>query len=241
MNYELRIEQFSGPVEKLLELIEEKKLDITEVSLAEVTADFLNYLKTLSTQINADQDADKRGNLVADFLVVAAKLILIKSKTLLPDLKLTQEEETEIKDFTQRLVIYKEFRKASQEIAYLVNKKNRLYSREFLQNMEVVFYPPSNVNLSTLGKAMGKIFSVLQELLLETQKINIKTVKLEEKIAELLERLNKSAKISFKELSEKKAKIEIIVSFLALLHILQDRFLEVEQKNNFSDIIIKKL
>lgn len=229
--YELKLEQFSGPIEKLLGLIEEKKLDITELSLAQVTADFLNYLKTL-------EKLDPR--ILADFLVVAAKLILIKSKTLLPDLKLTEEEKGEIKDFTQHLVIYKEFKKASQEIANLVNKKRHLYSREFLQNREAVFYPPSKINLSSLGKVMGKIFNSLQELLFETQNINIKTIKLEEKIAELLERLKKSAKISFKDLNRKKAKIEIIVNFLALLHILQERLLEIEQKSNFSDIIIMR-
>ena len=98
--YELKLKQFSGPIEKLLELIEEKKLNITELNLAEVTADFLNYLKTV-------EKLDPKA--LADFLVVAAKLLLIKSKALLPDLKLTQEEETEIKDFTRRLIICKEF------------------------------------------------------------------------------------------------------------------------------------
>ena len=230
MNYELRIKNFSGPIEKLLELIEGKKLDITELSLAQVTADFLKYLQTIEKF---------SPQLLADFLVVAAKLLLIKSKALLPELKLTKEEETEIKDFTQRLILYKEFKKASQEIARLVSQKRHLYTREFLQNAKAAFYPPSNVNLIILGKMMEKIFNSLKDLLPDVQKITLKAIKLEEKIAEILERLNKNVKINFKELNKQKTKIEIIISFLALLHILQDYHLEVEQERNFSDIIIK--
>ena len=228
--YQLNLKQFSGPIEKLLELIEEKKLEITELNLSQVTADFLKYLKTIEKFAPY---------LVADFLVVAAKLLLIKSKALLPELKLTPEEETEIKDFTQRLTIYREFKKASQEIARLVSQKHHLYSRELFQNMKAAFYPPSNVNLANLEKAMDKIFNALKELLLDTQKITLKTIKLEEKIAELLERLKKNVIINFKDLNKQKTKVEIIVSFLALLHILQDRLFEVEQKSIFSDIIIK--
>ena len=84
MNYELKTEQFSGPIEKLWELIEEKKLEITELNLAEVTADFLNYLKTIEKV---------EPKLLADFVVIASRLLLIKSKALLPNLELTVEEE----------------------------------------------------------------------------------------------------------------------------------------------------
>ncbi len=73
MPYELKLEKFSGPLEKLLELIEERKLAVSEVSLAQVTDDFLKYLKTLT-----DAHADLR--MIADFIVTASRLILIKSK-----------------------------------------------------------------------------------------------------------------------------------------------------------------
>ena len=87
--YQLNIQQFFGPIEKLLELIEEKKMEITDLNLAEVTADFLNYLKTL---VNVDS------RVLADFVVVASRLLLIKSKALLPSLELTEEEEQDISD-----------------------------------------------------------------------------------------------------------------------------------------------
>ena len=87
MNYELTLEAYQGPLDKLLELVEAKKMEVTEISLAEVTADFLDYLKKLEAE-NVSQ------TLLADFLVIASKLIFIKSKILLPSL-FAGEEETE--------------------------------------------------------------------------------------------------------------------------------------------------
>ncbi len=105
--YELKIEQFSGPLEKLLELIEERRMEITELSLAEITADFLQYLKNIETV---------EPRFLADFVAIAAQLLLIKSKALLPGIKLTSEEEEKIKDLEGRLLFYKNFKPA---IVYL--------------------------------------------------------------------------------------------------------------------------
>jgi len=118
--YQLATEKFSGPIEKLLELIEGKKLEITDLSLAEITADFLSYLQNLQTRINTDKNTDLNGydgtRLIADFVVVASQLLLIKSKSLLPDLKLTGEEEEGIKDLEGRLEFYRNFKPAIAHI-----------------------------------------------------------------------------------------------------------------------------
>ena len=99
MPYELSLEYYKGPLDKLLELVEEKKLEITQISLAEVTADFLNYLKTLD-------ESRANHSLIADFLVVASKLVLIKSKMLLPSLPLDEEEESDIRNLEERLKLF---------------------------------------------------------------------------------------------------------------------------------------
>src|SRR3989344_6054192 len=94
LKFQVQTEKFSGPLSKLLELIEEKQLEITTINLAEVTADFLGYLGTL--QVVSPQ-------VLAVFAMVASRLILIKSKALLPELKLNDEEEAQIKDFSKQL------------------------------------------------------------------------------------------------------------------------------------------
>ena len=88
--YKVKTENFEGPLELLLSLIEQKKLFVNEVSLASVTEDYISYVKSFSNIPTSKQIAD-----ISYFIMIAATLILIKSKSLLPNLNLTTEEETE--------------------------------------------------------------------------------------------------------------------------------------------------
>src|SRR3989338_2091690 len=128
MNYEVQLDKFSGPLEKLLELIEARELEITLVNLATVTGDFLSYLKSLDEQT-------KHPSVLADFVVIASRLLLIKSKAILPSLELTEEEETDIKDLEQRLRIYKEFKIASELMKKTWEKRQPIYGRELFSNL----------------------------------------------------------------------------------------------------------
>ena len=108
MSYELKFDYYEGPLDKLLNLVEEKKLEITAVNLAEVTADFIKYVETL--------EAEGARGTIADFLIVASKLILIKSKVLLPGLELSEEEESDVRSLEFRLKLYKELKLAQARI-----------------------------------------------------------------------------------------------------------------------------
>ena len=101
MAYHICLEQFEGPLDLLLSLIEKEKLDITHVSLAKVADQYLKYLET--------EESISLGNLTA-FLSVAARLILIKSRALLPILEFSDEEEESMDDLETRLKVYKRFR-----------------------------------------------------------------------------------------------------------------------------------
>jgi segregation and condensation protein A len=233
--YEIKLEKFSGPLEKLLELIEERKLKINEISLAAVTADFLKYVKTLS---------EVRPQILADFVAVAAKLLLIKSKTLLPDFELTHEEEIEIKDLEARLKIYREFKLASQNIKKLWDKNNISFSRPLLMvigEANNFFYPSANLTISNLAKAISNLTSALKEFFLEPQKIKSVIIPIEQKMKSILVRLESAAHQNFQELSKSRPRPEIIVLFLAILHLLKDQMVQVEQNSQFGDIIINKM
>jgi len=262
--YELKLEQFSGPIEKLLELIEEKKLEITELSLAEVTADFLQYI----TRINADSnppstllpsagtcDADKRGyievepRLLADFIVIASQLLLIKSKALLPNLRLTEEEEKDIKDLQNRLHFYQQFKPAMGYLKKLWEQNNISISRPLFFGRPAFFYPAENIKIEELYKAINKIFEVFNEIS-KSEVIKSSLISLEEKIEEVLKRLNADScglnadsprKIDFGELVDGKPRSEIVVLFLALLHLLANQLIRVEQKQRFENIMITKV
>ncbi|MEK7089648.1 MAG: segregation/condensation protein A, partial [Patescibacteria group bacterium] len=150
-NFELRLEYFQGPLDKLLGLIEEKKMEVSQVSLANVTNDFLNYLGQFKVaftegQINENSPLfDAPPELLADFLVVASRLLLIKSKSLLPSLELSAEEEGEIKDLEHRLALYREYKKTQEHVKSLWNEMPQMYTREFLTSNEPFFYPPNTL------------------------------------------------------------------------------------------------
>lgn len=236
MAYEVKIGQFSGPLDKLLQLIEEKHLDVTQVSLAEVTADFINYIQSL--QPKADSQ------MLADFLVVAAQLVLIKSKVLLPSLALTEEEEADINQLEARLKLYQEFKQAAAHINNLWGQKRVALSRPlfFALGDASIFYPPSKLAIDDMAASINKLLATLKEFLPEaSQKIKQRVITLESKITELIGRMQQAAEQSFKSMAQSKSKEEVIVLFLAILHLLRDKLINVEQKNQFSDIILRKL
>ena len=234
MNYEVKLDQFAGPLEKLLELIEEKQLEITLINLAQVTGDFLEYLK------NLDNDS-KHPSILADFVVVASRLLLIKSKAILPSLELTEEEETDIKDLEARLKIYREFKEASEILKGVWNKKHSLYGRELFMNLPVVFYPSKNLTAKNLMEKITDLIQELKGLIPEQQIVKKIMMTVEHKVKELLERFKESMAHSFQALSKDKPKLEIIMIFLAILHLIRDRIIKSDQPEKFSDITISKI
>jgi len=234
MNYEVKTKTYTGPLDKLLDLIEEKKLDITLVSIAQVTGDFMDYIKSLQAEGNLE--------VISDFIVIASKLLLIKSKALLPDLELTQEEEKDIHDLEYRLKIYKEFKGGAQLIKEIWHERRVVFGRELFANLssESIFYPAGNASAESLYQTTKRLVSLLMQILPETTEVKRNVVTLEEKIHELLHRFQNTSSHSFKELSKEKTKGEIVIFFLAVLHLLKDRLIQVEQGSQFSDIILKK-
>lgn len=234
MKYEIKTDQFSGPLDKLLELIEEQKLEITTISLAKVTADFLDYLKIMA-------ESAQHPSVIADFVVVASRLLLIKSKALLPNLELTEEEEKDIYDLEERLKIYKEYKNASLHIKKLWDKKHFSFSRPLFMNLPPVFLPPKDLTIEGLEKAIQSVVSELQKLIPDdNQKIKKVVITIKEKMEELLARFKEKAEHSFSKLTKTKPKLEIIIMFLAILHLLKDKIIQTQQKSHFSDIIVRK-
>ena len=231
--YEVKLDKFSGPLDKLLELIEEKQLDITLVNLAQVTGDFLNYLKNLA-------ETERHPSVLADFVVVASRLLLIKSKAILPSLELTQEEEEDIKDLEARLKIYKEYKEASVLVQRQWNRRQSSYGRELFANLLIVFYPSKNLTVSALENHLLELIQELKALVPEQQTVKKAIITIEMKVKELLERLKEQAQHSFQTLAQEKPRLEIILLFLAILHLIRDRIVVAEQKDRFSDIMVRK-
>jgi segregation and condensation protein A len=227
MAYEISLDNFSGPLHKLLELIEEKRYEVTTVNLAKVTGDFLEHVRAV-------EKSEPR--LLADFIAVAAKLILIKSKSLIPDLELTPEEEADIQDLELRLKLYKEFKNSETNIDFLWKRGFISYAREPSSALDTpVFYPPKTLSGETLLMAISSLRETLSAYQNEEERYEV--INFEEYVEGLFSRV--SGKISkFSSLSGSLEKKEVILLFLALLHLLKDSKISIDQEGQFTDITI---
>lgn len=232
MMYKVMLEQFEGPMDLLLDLISKEKMDITNISLAQITDQYLDYLEK-KEDINLVN--------LADFLTVAAKLILIKSKALLPLLDLSNEEEEEIFDLEKQLAEYRKFKIVAQQLETIYNDKRQSFSRDNFLEVEVRFSPPKGIGPSELASIYEDILGQIPVLeKLEEEKV-ARIISLKERIDSLKKMLTLKAEFNFSELIKKgEDKVEIIVSFLAVLEMVKRRIVIVEQDEMFYEIKLKR-
>lgn len=128
--------------------------------------------------------------MLADFIVVASKLLLIKSRAILPGLPLTEEEEKDIKDLEARLSFYQQFKPAIAALKKIAEQKNFAFSRQLFFGRPAIFYPPKNLNNEALRRAMDSALEAIKEITTrETEVIESSIISLEEKIKEVINRL----------------------------------------------------
>ncbi|MDP2709219.1 MAG: ScpA family protein [bacterium] len=234
MTVNFKIDKFEGPLGLLLQLIEKEELNITEISLAKIADQYIDYIK--------NRGAVKPEEL-ADFLVVAAKLLLIKSRALLPFLK--GEDEEEIEEFEQQLKMYQEFLEAAKKLEAMIGKKRFSFAREFNRQAILksarVFSPPKNLTAEEIRAVFGEIIrSIKPAEKLEERNLE-KTVSIEEKILSIQQTLLNKIKINFSHImSGARNKTEMIVSFLALLELIKQKDVCVAQLEMFGEIEVSK-
>ena len=232
--HKIKVQQFEGPLDLLLQLIEDSKLEITTVSLAEVTDQYIKILhQTTDGKIQAAQ--------LADFLTVAARLLLIKSRALLPFLQWEEDEQDGV-ELTKQLKIYKQSLEASRVIHALILKKRFTFSREkLLTGVEVSFAPPPKLTATKLGEMMREVIEGLKPTLAIPSDIIRRTINIQEKIQQIRDRIYQQATTKFSDiLREAKNKTEVIVSFLALLELVKHHAVDIHQTKTFDDIVIQR-
>ncbi len=235
MAFEIRHEYYSGPMEKLLQLVEERHLEISRVNLATVTGDFITHIEQMGETVDSAT--------LSDFIVIAARLLVIKSKELVPNLELTAEEESQIFDLEHRLQLYREFKKAGETLKKMWDAKAPLYGRAFLSGSKgvSVFYPSKQVTATALRESLEQLLKIMADLAPESRTVAAATmVSLQEKMAELTQRLTTQSSLTFKGRATKEQRQEVIVLFLAVLHLLANRLAVVDQDDQFGDITVSK-
>lgn len=225
--FQLKSETFEGPLDLLLSLIEKNKLHVSEVSLAAVTDEYLKHLETLEHSRHHD---------IADFVVLAATLLLLKSISLLPNLEITEEEGASIEELELRLEHYARIRGLGEHLRKLY-RKSPSYLMQKGVRPGVVFSPTPSLTPQALFEAMN---STIAAIPLPTPRPRVsmrKVITLEEAIHRLAVRVQENIKTNFRSLIARKAtKTDIVVSFLALLELVKRGALRAEQQEAFGDI-----
>ena len=226
--FTVRAGEYEGPLEVLLDLIERRKLLVNELSLSQVTDDFIAFIR--SSEDFPMEDA-------ANFVAVAATLLLIKSRSLLPELELSSEEEEDIDDLKRRLETYERARNAARELGRMFGRKVMVPAGE--RKPEPMFAPSKDLDLERLARALEEALAAREaEVKLPEARIR-PMVSIEEMMDDLRTRVERALTISFSEFAgDRKERIEVIVSFLALLELVKQGAVEAEQQGDFKDIQI---
>jgi segregation and condensation protein A len=231
--YNVTIPVYEGPLDLLLQLIEHAELDITAVSLALVTDQYLSYIHQM--QVPADE--------ISAFLVVAAKLIQIKSEALLPRSPVREAGEEDLgEELANQLRIYKRFKEISNWLDDRENQHLRTYLRVATPPIIKTRLDLSGVTLAELVVAARDIFSEEADKLALATVISAPGITIREKIVLIAQRLGKNRSATFNDLLGKKpTRLEVVVTFLALLELVKRYHVSAQQERLFSDIQIEKL
>ncbi len=235
MEFTIKLDRYEGPYTKLLELIESRKLSITELTLTEVADDYIAYIKTLDSEKNIVD--------ISQFIVVASTLMLMKAKSLLPGVVYTEEEEKQVHDLEYKLELYALLASASNKIRSHYGK-NIIYTRQRMKpTLTNIFVPDERVTPAFLQSVMSLTllsFVVPKALV----KVAVEqAMRIENVIEKLLDRIKNTQSVSLQSLAglaetKEEQKKLLIVNFIALLELLKNGTIRVEQDTDGGDITI---
>ena len=226
----IKLENFEGPLDLLLTMIEKRKLQINTISLSNIADEYIKRIKDL-TEYPTEE--------ITKFIYIASILILIKSKSLLPILEYTNVEESEMETLEERLKLYK-------YIKDNLNPKLTLWGfysssiRGMSLKKEIKFTP---VNVPTKDDIFKSAHSALESLSFideKPKKTVGKLVSIEEMINRILKQIEEQVSLSFNKIADIEKKRDFIVSFLAILELYKNNLLLLKQERDFDDIMIEK-
>ncbi len=237
VGYHIKTDHFEGPLDLLLSLVEKRKLFISDFTLSKVADEYIEHIRRFERFPMND---------VANFLLVASTLVLIKSKTLLPDLNLTKEEETDIDDLKRRLALYEMFRELGLVIKGRYGKE-LIHERSGRPEMKPVFAPDVRITAAQVAASMRDVLSALPKKTAVPKATIKKVISLEEMMERLSGRVTQALKTSFGQFARyqkgktiaREERVEIIVSFLAMLELVKQGVVHVTQQEDFGDIDIE--
>ena len=235
MDYEVKIDAFEGPLDLLLHLIKESKVDIWDIKIVDITSQYLNYIQAME-KLNL--------NIASEYLVMASELIEMKSKMLLP--RVNEGEEVEEEDprevLIKRLVEYQKYKDMTKSFKELESIRHEFYTKapeslkDYVEEGTVV---SNDVTLDDLMLAFQKFLERKKASQPLSTTVTKKEITVEERRKSIRSILKKKGKVDFFELFEVVTKEYIVVTFLAILEMARKSELKIYQENDFEQIIVE--
>lgn len=234
MRYEVRINEFEGPLDLLLHLVKQSNIDIYNINLETITTQYLEYIKQME-ELNLD--------IASEYLVMAAELIEMKSRALLPKQEINEEDEFEEdpkEELIRRLIEYKKYKDMTDTFKELESIRNEVYTKipSSLSEYTDKVIKNNALTVDDLFQAFQKFLDRKElEKPLHTT-ITTKELSLKERITSIRSILSTKKKVSFEELFEVRTKNYIVVTFLSILEMVKEQEVIIIQENNFESIFI---
>lgn len=232
--YQVRLEAFEGPMELLLHLIQVNKIDIYDIPIAALTEQYMAYLAEMR---RFDIEV------ASEFLVMAATLLLIKSRMLLPKTPKEAEEDEEIdprEELVRRIVEYQRYKKVSLEMAERAEEESRFVGRAPTE-LPVRLAPPHGLSVNDLWEAFRRVLEVKRELTIPEAIVAHEEYRVEDQMQMIVERLlaSEDGATDFEDLFLTGTRDELVATFLALLELIRRRIIVVRQLMLFGPIRVE--
>ena len=232
MEYEVKIDAFEGPLDLLLHLIKESKVDIWDIKIVDITEQYLNYIKSME-KLNL--------NIASEYLVMASELMEMKSKLLLPRTELEEEEEEDPREkLIQKLIEYQKYKEMTKNFKELETDRHEFFTKapeslkEYAPEGTIV---NTDLSIDDLLKAFSKFLERKEHEKPLATTVTKKEITVEERRNSIRNILKQKKKVDFFELFESVTKEYIVVTFLAILEMAKKQELIIYQENNFDNII----
>lgn len=229
--FRVQIQNFEGPLDLLLNLIEQRRLHISDVSLSEVTDDFLAHVEQLKEFPTEE---------IAHFVFIASTLVLIKARSLLPLLPLSEEEEQNIEDLEKRLKLYERVKTLSAHVRSRYADRAMYISQKIDKTPEPVFAPTKEVTLAAIAAVVKNILKYLPRKDAIPQIVVQKIVSIEHMMDDLAARIKGALSMRWSDYTRDKNdvadRVEIAIKFLALLELIKRGVITARQNKHFDDI-----
>jgi segregation and condensation protein A len=235
----VKLAVYDGPLELLLELIKKNEMDIYNIQISEITRQYLEQLAMMK-QLDLE--------IAGEFIVMAATLIYIKSKTLLPQDNVAEDDDglDPRAELVRKLLEYQAFKEAAKELGFLEDERGKIFTRQ-IADYYLAEISPEDVEIDTFSANLFDLLSAFQGVITRAGRTAMhevfeQEVTIEEKMAEIKTRLLEEKKVVFTKLfGEKWTRNILIATFLAILEIVKSKFARVVQDKQFGEIVIETI